>query len=84
MSEEAKPAKRGVGTAIREQLIAGKSNEAALEAVKAEFPGSATTVSSVSWYRNQLRAKGNEHNVPTAAEAKKAAAAASAPDPLDD
>lgn len=90
MSEEAaasatKPAKRGVGTVIREQLLAGKTNDAALEAVKVEFPDSSTTKSTVSWYRNDMRAKGEK--VPTAAEAKKAnepaASAEPAADPLD-
>lgn len=76
MSEETKPAKRGVGTLIREQLIAGASNEAALEAVKKEFPESSTTKATVSWYRNELRRKGEK--VPTAAEAK----VAKAVDPL--
>lgn len=85
MSEETKTPKRGVGTVIREQLIAGATNEAALEAVKAEFPESATSASTVSWYRNDLRKDGNPHKVPTANEAKKAAAAKAgeASDPLD-
>lgn len=69
--------KRGVGTVIREQLIAGATNEQALAAVQGEFPGSATTASSVSWYRNDLRKDGNPSKVPTASEAKKVA------DPLD-
>jgi hypothetical protein len=75
---ETKTPKRGVGTVIREQLLAGKTNEAALDAVKAEFPESSTTKPTVSWYRNEMRSKGEK--VPTAAEAKKAAAPA---DPLD-
>lgn len=80
MSDEAttKTPKRGVGTVIREQLLAGATNEAALEAVKAEFPESGTTKATVSWYRNNMRAKGDK--VPTAREA---AAASKAADPLD-
>jgi predicted nucleic acid-binding Zn ribbon protein len=74
MSEEAKPAKRGIGTVIKERLVAGDTNEAVLAAVKAEFPESATSEKTVSWYRNDLRRKGEK--VPSAAEARKAAAAA--------
>jgi hypothetical protein len=76
-----KTPKRGVGF----------DNEAALAAAKAEFPQAATTVATVSWYRNQLRQEGK--NVLSARDLKKkqiaeAAAAASAasakgePDPL--
>lgn len=85
MTEETKTPKRGVGTVIREALLAGKTNEAALDAVKAEFPESSTTKSTVSWYRNELRKDGNPSKVPTAAEARKAAAPAPAEggDPLD-
>lgn len=70
----AKAPKRGVGAVIKEAILAGGDNEAALAAAKAEFPDSATTVSTVSWYRNQLRKDG--HAVPTARDLKKAAAAA--------
>ncbi len=88
MTEEVKAekvAKRGVGTVIKEAILAGKDNDEALAAAKAEFPDSATTASTVSWYRNDLRKSGKE--VPTARELKKAkataeAAAADAPDPL--
>lgn len=76
MSEQ-KAAKRGVGTVIAEQLRAKATNEAALAAVKAEFPDSATTLATVSWYRNNLRSNGEV--VPTAAEARKAAQPAEAP-----
>jgi hypothetical protein len=86
-----KTPKRGVGFVIREALLAGADNEAALAAAKAEFPQAATTVATVSWYRNQLRQEGK--NVLSARDLKKkqiaeAAAAASAasakgePDPL--
>lgn len=71
---EPKTPKRGIGTVIREAIIAGKSNEEALAAAKAEFPDAGTTASTVSWYRNQLRKQG--HNVPTARELKKANAPA--------
>lgn len=77
MSEETKTPKRGVGTAIKERLLAGDDNAAALAAVKAEFPESATTLSTVSWYRTNLRKE--DKSVPTAREASKAKAA----DPLD-
>lgn len=81
MSEETKTPKRGVGTVIREQLLKGATNEAALAACKAEFPESSTTASTVSWYRNELRKDGNPNKVPTANEAKQAVAKPA--DPLD-
>lgn len=66
--------KRGVGTVIREAILAGKDNAEALAAAKAEFPDSSTTAATISWYRNDLRKKGKD--VPTARElAKKAAPA---------
>jgi hypothetical protein len=78
MTQETKPARRGIGTVIKEQLLAGATNEAALAAVKAEFPESATSAATVSWYRNDLRQKGEQ--VPTASDAKrKAKEAAEAP-----
>lgn len=79
MSEESKQAKRGIGSVVRERLLAGDTNEAALAFLKAEFPESSTTKQTVSWYRNELRKKGEK--VPTAAEARKASATAA--DPLD-
>jgi hypothetical protein len=64
--------KRGIGTVMTEQLLAGKTNDAVLEAVKAEFPESNTSKATVSWYRNNLRTKGEK--VPTAREAASAKA----------
>jgi hypothetical protein len=71
MSEVTKAPRRGIGSVITEQLLAGATNEVALAAVKAEFPESATTAATVSWYRNNLRGKGEK--IPTAREAAKAA-----------
>ena len=91
MSEDTKAPKtpkRGVGTVIKEQLRAGATNEAALAAVKVEFPEAQTTLATVSWYRTNLRSTGE--TVPSAREVKKAAKAAEAPaetpaaDPLED
>lgn len=83
-----KPKKRGVGTVINEAILAGKSNEEALEAAKAEFPDAKTNINTVSWYRNNLR-KTNP-DVPKARAAKKASTPAEGdiptsggePDPL--
>jgi hypothetical protein len=74
----AKAPKRGIGTVIREAILANKTNDEALELVKAESPDANTSVATVSWYRNQLRKDG--HKVPTARELNKARA--SEPDPL--
>lgn len=81
---ETKQRPRGVGTAIREQLAAGATNDQAFDAVKAEFPDSKTTRATVSWYRNDMRAKHAanpaEHPaVPTAHEANQAHKPAAAP-----
>lgn len=70
-AETPKAKKRGVGTVINEAILAGKTNEQALEAAKAEFPDAKTNIGTVSWYRNKLRKDG--HDVPKAREAKKAA-----------
>lgn len=69
--------KRGIGTVMVEQLRAGKTNDAVLEAVKVEFPESNTSKATVSWYRNSLRAKGE--TVPTAREAAASVAGAEQP-----
>ena len=61
--------KRGVGTIIREALLARKTNEEALAAVKAEMPDAKTSASTVSWYRNAMRKEALD--VPTARELKK-------------
>lgn len=70
-AKEPKTPKRGVGTVVREQLLAGATNEDALAAVQAEFPESKATLGSISWYRNDLRTKG--HDVAKARDVKKAA-----------
>ena len=78
MSDEAEKApKRGVGTVAVEAIKAGKTNEEALEAVKAEFPDAKTSLASINWYRNKLRSDGED--VPTARGLKKAAKAEAAP-----
>lgn len=78
MAEEQKEKKRGVGDAAIDAIRAGKTNEEALEAVKAEFPDAKTSLASINWYRNKLRSDGEK--VPTARELRKAAKEA---DPLD-
>lgn len=72
-----KTPKRGIGTVIKEAILAGKTNEEALAAAKAEFPDAGTTPATVSWYRNQLRKEGHA-KVPTARELKKKKAAEAA------
>jgi len=83
MSDEAEKApKRGVGTVAIEAIRAGKTNEEALEAVKGEFPDAKTSLASINWYRNKLRADGEE--VPTARDLKKAAKAEAAAEPASE
>lgn len=66
-----KEPKRGVGTVAKEAILAGKTNEEALEAVKAEFPTGNTGMASINWYRNDLRKAGKK--VKTSREMKAAA-----------
>jgi hypothetical protein len=68
-----KEKKRGIGDVITEAIKAGKTNEDALAAARAEFPDGKTTLASVNWYRNKLRAE--DKSIPTARDLKKAAAA---------
>lgn len=65
---EPKPPKRGVGTVACEAIRAGKTNEEALAAVKAEFPEASTSMASINWYRNNMRTNGED--IPTARDLK--------------
>jgi hypothetical protein len=58
-TEKPKP-KRNIGAVAREAIMAGKTNQEALDLVKKEFPGANTTLNSINWYRNDLRKKGND------------------------
>lgn len=80
--KEPRVPKRGIGTVVKEAILAGKTNEEALVAAKAEFPNANTTASTISWYRNNLRKSGQA--VPTARELKKAAEPDPAPEPAAD
>lgn len=73
---EEKAPKRGVGAVAMEAIAAGKSNEEALAAVVAEFPDAKTSLASINWYRNKLRA--TDKTIPTARDLKKKAADAEA------
>ncbi len=79
--------KRGIGDAAIEAITAGMTNEAALEAVKKEFPDAKTSLASINWYRNKLRSE--DKSVPTMRELNKAAKDVAKngldddPDPLD-
>lgn len=61
--------RKTVGSVAVKAIKAGKSNEAALEAVKSAFPRSHTSLSSIAWYRNRLRQDGER--VRTAREMKR-------------
>lgn len=81
MSEE-KTKKRGVGDVAVEALKAGKTNEDALAAVRAEFPDAKTSLASINWYRNKLRSEGVA-GVKTSRELKKDAPAPATTAPAD-
>lgn len=74
---EVKEPRRGVGTAAREAIAAGKTNEEVLAAVKREFPTAKASLASINWYRNKMRSDGEK--VPTARELKKQNAPAKEP-----
>ena len=64
--KETKPRGQGIGAYACELLMARKTNQEVLDAVRAKFPDATTQMSSIAWYRNNLRVNG--HNVPTARE----------------
>ena len=57
---------RGVGEIAMEAIRAGKTNDEALAAVRAELPHARTTLGNISWYRSNLRSDGE--NVPLNSE----------------
>lgn len=66
-----KTKKRTITQAIREALLAGKSNDETLAAVQAEFPNAKTSRNTVVIQRSALRKEG--HALPSSWEANRAA-----------
>ena len=56
----------GIGKIARAAIRAGKTNQEALDEVKAMFPKAKTSIASMNWYRNQERMM--DKTVPTARE----------------
>lgn len=77
MAKDKKAVDKGptIGSVARENLKAGKTNEQVLEAVKKQFPDGGTSLQSVSWYRNDMRSKGDKVSTAKEAKAKQAKAA---------
>jgi hypothetical protein len=73
---ETKEKKRGVGTAATEAIMGGATNDETLAAVHKEFPEANTSIASINWYRNKMRADGKK--VKTSRELTKARKAAEA------
>jgi hypothetical protein len=48
----------GVGSFIRQEILAGKGNKEILAEVRAKFPESKMTAGGVGWYRNKLKKQG--------------------------
>jgi len=46
---------QSIGEVARKELQAGKTNAEVLEIVRKKFPGSSTSLASISWYRSKLR-----------------------------
>ncbi len=55
--------KKTIGGVAEEAILAGKTNQEALDEVRKKFPDAATTLASVAWYRAKLRREGAD--VPT-------------------
>lgn len=58
-----------VTTVVTKGLLARKSNKEILADVKKVLPNASTTLTTIRWYRNQLRKSGE--NVPTARELRR-------------
>lgn len=57
--------RESIGGAARKAILAGSTNDEALAAVRKQFPGAATTLASIAWYRSKLRKEMGEAKVPT-------------------
>ena len=60
--------KRGIGIVAEAEIIKGAADEAAVAAVKRQFPDADTSIECIRWYRSRLKRAG--YGVPTSAEAK--------------
>jgi hypothetical protein len=60
--------KKTIGGVAERAILAGKTNQAALEEVRKKFPDGATTLAAVAWYRAKLRREGAD--VPTDRQAR--------------
>ncbi len=60
--------KNTIGSEAESAILAGKTNQEALEQVLKKFPDARTTLASVAWYRAKLRREGK--NVPTDRKAR--------------
>lgn len=49
---------QGIGAFCVGHILAGKTNEQTLALALSQFPGAKTSLSSVNWYRNDLKKKG--------------------------
>ena len=66
--KDKEPKAPGVGDVAKQLIRDGKTNEEVLAAIKEQFPEAKTSMASINWYRNKLRADGEK--VPTARELK--------------
>lgn len=62
--------KKTVGMVVEAAMRKGATNKQALALVRKTFPDAETSAASVSWYRTNLRKRGE--NVPTDQEARQA------------
>ena len=55
--------RKTIGSTAEKAILAGSTNQEALEKVLGEFEDAATTLASIAWYRAKLRREGKD--VPT-------------------
>ena len=55
--------KKTIGSVAERAILANKTNQEALDMVKAKFPEASTSLASVAWYRAKLRRE--RQDVPT-------------------
>ena len=61
--------KNTIGGVAEKAIIAGKTNQEALDEVRKRFPDAETSLASVAWYRSRLRRKGE--GIPTDWQARR-------------
>jgi hypothetical protein len=75
-AEAPKEAKETISSVACTAVMAGKTNDEVIAAVKAKFPDAKTSLASINWYRNNLRKQGKDVPKPARKVSEKKAAPA--------